>query len=204
MSAAGIPVVSRGRATVGSSAVSDEWFSMLPNVGPGSAPENQDFEWFLELCSHEREVHQHLTLVSPVAATGVDLVLIDILCDLLEGALRRPSKIVLAKLEGASMGSLSLAGDHESAFIGNGPADAWVLKTEEALRNPFRLLRRPALILNCGSTRVKVARNKAQIEPYVAAEMLARMLLLERQKLDAELSEVLLEKGLDRLLRGTQ
>lgn len=204
MAAAGIPVVSRGRATVGSSAESDEWFSQLPNVKPGSAHEKQDFGWFLEVCSHEREVHQHLTLVSPVMVTGVDLALIDMLSDVLERAIRRPSKIIFAKFEGACMGALFLAGGHESAFIGNGPDRAWVLETEEALRNPFRLLRRPALVLNCGATRVKVARKKAQLEPYVAAEMLARMLLLERQKLDARLSEVLLERALDTLLRGTQ
>ena len=69
-----------------------------------------------------------------------------------------------------------------------------------ASRNPFPLLRRPALILNANSSRVEAARQKAETEPYIAAEGLARLVLLERDKLDATRSEQMLADGLGEIL----
>jgi molecular chaperone HtpG len=204
LAAVGTPVVSRGHATRGPFSDSEEWQSQLPHGATTRAFEGEDDGWFSDLCGPEREVHQHLTLVRPVDPTNFDLVLVDMLSDLLDQVWRRPSKVVLAKLEGAYGSAFWVAGGRDSASMGGGLEETWILDSEKATRNPFRVLRRPALVLNCDSARVRAARSKAHTEPYFAAEMLARFLLLDREKLDSTLSEELLEHGLDGLLRGTR
>ncbi len=203
LTAVGIPVVNRARATVSNYSESDGWFSDVlegKNWGGSSSEEN----WFTELCSDAQDVHNHFTLASPIALTKFDLVLFDILSDLLDRVHRRPSEIVLAKLNGAHSGTLSVAGGHDSAFAAGGPEQPWILDRPRAIRNPFRLLQRPALVLNSLSAPVDAARHKAETEPYVAAETLARILLLGRDKLDKSRSEALLEHGMDALLQGNR
>ncbi len=206
MAAAGIPVVSRAQLAVGLQADNAEWFSNLPGASPDwdSDLQDDDDAWYWDLCSREREVHHHLTLVSPVTPSGSDMLLLDTLSDLLGQVFRRPSKILLAKLEGAYGSALFVSGGHDSAFVGGRPDAPWVLDTEHARSNPFRLLRRPALILNCRSNCIAAARKKAAVESYLAAELLVRILLLDREKLDLSRSEALLERGLETLLRGAR
>jgi molecular chaperone HtpG len=156
--------------------------------------------WFFEVCGAEQEVHGHLTLVTPVARSGSDLALIDMLGEVLDHVFRSPSKIILAQLEGAYDTLLSVAGGPESAFVGASADQPWILDNEGAKRNPFRVLRRPALVLNVAAPGIRVARQKATTAPYVAAATLARLILLEHGVLDEDRSEKMLSHGLETLL----
>lgn len=202
LAAAGIPVVNRGRATASNYSESDWWFSDVVKQKDWGGSLTEDETWFTDLCGDEQEVHHHLTLVSPLTTSGSDLVFLDILSDLLHRVHRRPSEIIIAKLEGAYRGALSVSGGPSGAFLGSGPDQPWILDRAQATRNPFRILKRPALILNSESTPIEAVRRKAETEPYVAAESMARLLLLGCDKLDTDRSEELLENGLDVLMRG--
>lgn len=165
-----------------------------------------DSWWFKELCGTTRLVDEHLTLVTPIVCSGADLVLLDVLSRVLEHSYRRPSSIVLAHFEGACGNELTVSGGAKQGYIGEDPSKPWVLDLEQAHRNPFRRVQglrpAPALVLNADSPWLQTARNQAQVNPDLAAEVLARLLLLERDKLDEGLSSAMLSRGFDRLLRG--
>lgn len=202
LAAAKIPVVDR-EYTKSSQATKFEEAVQIESVLAPSWPSMTDDYWFGVQCPDEKEVHGHLTLVSPATLSNSDLVLLEHLHEVLRGAFRAPSKIILAQVIGAYSGELALAGDHDDAFVGAGAQQPWILDNTRAVRNPFRVLRRPALILNTTLASVGVARTKAETEPYVAAQGLARLILLDLEKLDSKRSEKLLDSGLEQLLRAS-
>jgi len=152
------------------------------------------------------DVAHHLTLVTPIEASGADLVLLDALADLLDCAYRRPSSILIATLRGASELDLAVVGDRHDASVrlGVGWHDGWLVDRDEAVRSPFGLLRRPALVLSATHATVAAARERAVSDPTSAASCLARALLLRHACLDVDRSEALLEETLSRLGVGGQ
>lgn len=198
-----IPVVNRARATAPTFAESDCWFANLPQASTSSAKPAVDNAWFADVCQEGRDVHTHLTLVSPVTPSGADLVLLDSLARVLAHAHRRPSQLLLATLAGAKAGAMWVTGGPNKAFVGSTLEQSWILDNEQASRNPFRTLLRPALVLNSSSTSVAAARRQAESEPIVAAQTLARLLLLDRETLDVKRSQMLLEHSLANLLGGS-
>lgn len=158
--------------------------------------------WIGGICPGLRFVENHLTLVTPESVSPSDLLMLDYLSSILDRGYRRPSKIIIASLVGAQDHLLAVAGDPFDAFLKPLYDDSWVLHTDARGANPFRMLMRPALVINSGSEAVKAARQKAEAEPYLAAEAIARLLLLGRDRLDIDTSEQLLTCGLDRLMAG--
>ncbi len=162
----------------------------------------QPFSWFRDRCQYTRHVALHLTLASSVLLSPSDLVFLDLLAETLDRSYRRPSQVLLASLSGLQCSALSVAGGPSDALVSDG-CDHWVLDNSRALRNPFRSLRRPALVLNADCFQLQAARQVAESDPLIAAQTITRLLLLDREKLDVKRSEKLLVEGLTSILRGS-
>jgi hypothetical protein len=135
------------------------------------------------------DVDQELTMAAPATLTKADVAMVAELERLLDAAHRRPSRIVLAELFGCHASRLAIAG--EPPMIGR----------DRALRSPFRLLRRPPLILGVGHPLVAAARARAAADPAGAASWLARAVLLHHELLDEARSELLLRRDVERSTR---
>lgn len=122
-------------------------------------------------------IERELTLLEPVAALDSDLALIDFVGRILSRVARAPSSIVLAKVSGALK---------DRAHLACGDALPAVVERAEALVDPFRLVARPALVLNAGDELIAAARTRAESEPRYAASILARSILLDRGRLTEE------------------
>ena len=121
-----------------------------------------------------RHTHGAYTLVRPVEPEGTDLELIAALERVLDRALRAPSGIQLVRFMGAHAKSSAGAKVDDAPWVTRGPLKG----------NPFRLLRRPGLLLDVRDATVDKARACAKRDPLLAATMLARQLLLEHEALE--------------------
>lgn len=130
-------------------------------------------------------VEQALTLAAPVDTSGSDGVLLERLGELLGQVARTPRGPLLASFQGARSGALSVAGGHAELPV--------VLDLEECEADPFRLLRRPTLLLDADHSLVQAARGLAVEDPARAAALLGRAILLDRGLLDAGRDERWLE-----------
>jgi len=163
----------------------------------------QPSSWFRDRCHPTQHVALHLTQASLVELSPSDLLFLDLLAETLDRSFRRPSQVLLANLSGLHQGSLSVAGGPSDAWIGDRGA-GWVLNLGMATRNPFRTLRRPALVLNANCLAVRAARQAAESDPQLAAQTITRLLLIDREKLDVKRSEELFVHGLEQILGGTR
>ena len=118
-----------------------------------------------------------LTLVTPVASSPSDLLLLDRLTSLLGDVWRRPEAPTFVELEGSRAGRLSIAG-------GEGLREPFVLREDEASGDPFRLIARPPLLIDVRHEVVRAARRAAVDDATFAAAILVRAILLDRGRLD--------------------
>ncbi len=138
-------------------------------------------------------VHDELTLAAPVEETAADLLLMSRTGDLVAELVRRPNGPTLARLLGARESALQLCG-------GSG-ALPLALDADAASADPFRLLARPAWLLNAEHPAVLAARRLAVSEPALAASVLTRILLLDRGRLDEGEDEAWLSAASEALER---
>ncbi len=152
------------------------------------------------ICSvRVRDAHAQLVLIAPIQPTDPDLVLLDHVRAALDRAHREPSGIAIAHLAGVYSTEIAIAGTHPNADATAAAEDgppAYVLSHTDARADPFKLVSRPPLVLNARSVHVQRARARAELDPVAAANLLARAILLSRDKLDDDRSEDLLEHGL--------
>lgn len=122
-----------------------------------------------------------ITLASSVEASGSDGAMIDSMSRVLKAALREPASPRLVSLHGALAGAgIFVAGDDELPAL---------LTRDDAARDPFRRLRRPALWIDAGAPIVAAARRAAEREPALAGALLARAVLVAHGSLDDELDD---------------
>lgn len=140
-----------------------------------------------------------LTHVELVPQTPQDLALLEALGALLEAAHRAPSRIWLARLQGACRDRLAIAGGPDDAIRAPAEGAPFVLDLAAATRNPFAMLRRPPLVLSVEHPIVDAAHLRAAADPVLAASHLARAVLLHYRLLDVDRSAELLGQVLDRL-----
>ncbi len=172
-------------------------------VNMGAVPADSDGETWLHRSSVGlRKVNEELTLFEPLACSGSDFVLLQRLETLFGKLQRKPAGIVLAAFSGAQETHLYAAGRLQDAYAYSDENSPWIFNREQAQCNPFRLFRRPLLLLNTNHSYVALAREKGTTDPVVAAHALARLVLLSRNKLDPESSQQLLELGLSEALEG--
>ncbi|MCA9609160.1 MAG: ATP-binding protein [Myxococcales bacterium] len=126
-------------------------------------------------------VREALTVATPVDVTGADMALSDGVRELLAEIGRRPNGPILARFAGARSSLLFLSGKDGRLPI--------ALDEEECAVDPFRLLARPALLLNADFDAVRAARQLAVHEPRAAAALLARVILLWRGELDEDAAD---------------
>jgi len=122
--------------------------------------------------------HQAFTLAAPVEASGADLRLLERVGELVGEIARRPKGPKLARLVGARAGSLSLPG-----ASGDLPL---ALDTEQVGVDPFRLVARPTWLLSHDHPVVEAARALAPSDVEAAAALLARALLVDLGRFDAD------------------
>lgn len=179
----------------------------VPVVDLGPATDH--LRWFVDVlhrvtARRPRDVHADLVLVAALDPTDSDLVLLDRLEGLLTAAIRRPAGVALAEIEGPIDGAVALAVPAREPLFGRaGQLDGRTVRfygRGDIQRDPFRRLARAALVLNANSPHVRLARARAQTEPAAAADLLARAILLARDKLTPSRSERLLELTLDDLV----
>ncbi len=163
----------------------------------------QPSSWFRDRCHPTQHVALHLTQASLVELAPSDLLFLDLLAETLDCSFRRPSQVLLANLSGLHQGSLAVAGGPSDAWVGDRGA-GWVLNLGMAIRNPFRTLRRPALVLNANCLALRTARQAAESDPQLAAQTIARLLLIDREKLDVKRSEELFVHGIEQILGETR
>jgi len=162
-----------------------------------------------------RDVHTDLTMVTTSQPGDSDRVLLDRLSTVFDRVHRRPAAIELAELDGALQGSLWVGTASEPIYrrpardLGeggerddDGRACAF-FESRHLRRDPFRIFGRGTLILNTMSAAVRRARERAVEDSVVAADLLARAVLLERDDLDPKRSDKLLAHTLDALSERT-
>lgn len=141
------------------------------------------------------DVHDELTLITPVALTGSDHALVDEVGLALRAAQARTSAVQL----------VTLCGAHESAPFVHGVRDdsrPVMVDRQAAGRPPFaRLLSRP-IALNVDHARVAAARRAADTDPAAAGGMLARLILHHYSRLDVRSSERVFHHAVNRLIGG--
>ncbi len=100
----------------------------------------------------------------------------DVMLELLDRAARRPSGIVFVAVFGRQQGP----------YLG-GPAasEPWVTR-KDIDASPFRLLKRPALLLSTSDPLVQAARRLCSEDPQLAAAILARAVMDQFDVLDAK------------------
>jgi len=140
-----------------------------------------------------RDVHLHRSLAMPIELDDSDELLVDRVLGLLEHAFRRPADVVLAEVHGASASVTMMPGPR------TGTRDPWVFDGDDDKRFPFSLLRRLPVVLNVRAALVARARERAKESVTAAADLLARAILLEHDKLDVARSLALMERALDAL-----
>ena len=134
-----------------------------------------------------RDVEDELTAITPIETTDEDDALIALLREIFDNVHREPEAIVLAKLSGARADRIAIAGLHEVEHV---------VDREDAVRDPFALLRRRVLVLSAEHPAVRAARTG---DPIMAASHLARAVLLQNNLLDEKRSRKILEHALERI-----
>ena len=114
------------------------------------------------------------TAVVPQEPSPSEAAMFDAMLAFFERAARRPPGIALVAIHGRRQGP----------YLG-GPVTSWV--TRDAIdASPFRLLRRPALLLSVHDSVVAAARAQCVEDPQLAAAILARAVLAHVDLLDAK------------------
>ena len=134
-----------------------------------------------------RDVAAELTAITPVNESDGDVALLRLLDELFDRVHRSPTAIVLAKLDGVFADRLAISGTSENAHVVN---------PEQAMRNPFALLRRGVLALSVAHPHVRAARSG---DPIVASSHLARAVLLQHGLLDDDRSHAIVDYVLERV-----
>ncbi len=138
---------------------------------------------------------RRLTLVTEVTRTATDRTWMAALIDRLDEALRLPDRVVLATLHGARAGAVCVTGDAGDALAVTGDG-RWILDDERAIRSPFGPFGRHTLVLAVDHPVVAAARAGAATAPVVAADVVARAILLQHRELDPARSARLLDLAL--------
>jgi molecular chaperone HtpG len=138
--------------------------------------------------SSVRSVNIELTSITPIESADSDDALLALLGEIFDAVHRMPEGIVLATLEGAHDERLSVAGRHTDLVH--------VVDRDEAVRNPFVLLRRRMLVLSVKHPLVRAARGG---DPVLSASHLTRAVLLEHGLLDTTRSRRILDHALERV-----
>jgi hypothetical protein len=112
--------------------------------------------------------HALHTALVPIASSARDASLLERVATLLGGVLRRPSSIVLVD---------AIGHDDRLSFVLSGPARQLATKRGDEA-DPFRLAMRPPLALRTSHPIVERARRHP--DPVLAADVLARAVLIER------------------------
>lgn len=134
--------------------------------------------------------------VTPIEPTPSDLVLLDRTRALLDVATRPPKTLRFVHVQGRDETRLTFGGSKiEGATLVRGGLDA----------DPFRLLRRPAeLWIHARMLLVRQARELASSDPELAAQILARTILLGHERLDDGACQSLAEASLETMLGGAR
>lgn len=136
----------------------------------------------------------HATLLQVRDATPAEGAMLDRLRALLEVAARCPKHLALVAVEGKRPARVAFGGPLPSPTA---------LVRESLDGDPFRLLRRPpALLLRAEAPLVQRARAFAPTDPELAAQLLARAILLEHGRLDDGACRALAEASLGAILPG--
>lgn len=160
--------------------------------------------WFLNTCGKLRYPNEELTLVVPVECSTADLLLLDRVLVLCELVTREPSEILFAELEGVDNTRLTIAGNLDQSSYDTGAKGTWLLDAKDASRDPFRLLARPALVLNVKRAEVAAARRLAASDSLAAADILVRAILIDHEKMNVEVSEKLARVAMQEILGSVQ
>jgi molecular chaperone HtpG len=134
--------------------------------------------------------------VTPIEPTPSDLVLLDRTRALLDLATRPPKTLRFVHVQGRDETKLAFGGPKlEGATLVRGGLDA----------DPFRLLRRPAeLWIHARMMLVRQARELAPSDPELAAQLLARTILIGHERLDDGACHTLAEASLQAMLGGAR
>ncbi|MCA9611841.1 MAG: ATP-binding protein [Sandaracinus sp.] len=162
------------------------------NLGSHVSGGSEAFRAFLGLT----DASQEGSLVTPVEPTSSDLVLLDRLRVLLDRATRPPKQLRFVTVVGRDDTKIAYGGKAlEGPTLIRGGLDA----------DPFRLLRRPAeLWVHARTLLVRQARDLAPSDPELAAQLLARAILLAHARLDDDACHTLAEASLATILGGAR
>ncbi len=138
-----------------------------------------------------RSSHGDFTFIGAVETEPADEALLAALSDRLDAASRRPASIAMVDVLGAAERRPYLPGE---------PPDGEMLIESDFDADPFRLVRRPGLLLNVAGGALREARRLAESDPQVAAALLARDVLLTYDRLDGDADRKLTESGLETVL----
>jgi molecular chaperone HtpG len=134
--------------------------------------------------------HTAIVPIPPEETSDDDRALLDRTATLLGRVLRRPSRLGLADVVGRD-DRIAFVLAHDGPQLARDPG-------EEA--DPFRLALRPALVLR--STHPIVTLARAHPDPVIAADVLARAVMVERDLATEERSAVLADAGCRALFAG--
>lgn len=142
------------------------------------------------------DVHDRFAWIEGAGATEIDHALLAELGRALDAAGRAPPALVLARLAGATADRLAVTVDRA-----DGP---WLVETVDTMstKASFRALARRPLAISVAHPIVEAARQCARRDPVLAGCLLARVVLLEAERLDDGADEALTIHGIDRILGG--
>jgi molecular chaperone HtpG len=160
------------------------------DAGPGRGLARGPTQYLTELDLEDARTTYTLVVPMPTPPDHA-LVLLDRLAALFAASWRAPAGIQLVAFHGA----------HANRLLGGGKVDGAPWVTEGTLdANPFRLLRRPGLLLNVTHAAVTRALALAEDDALLAATLLAREVALDREDLDDGLDEAMTEWALTEAL----
>ena len=134
------------------------------------------------------------THVAPIEESELDRELASRTAEHLDAVARAPSELVMARVYGRAAGRLAFGCTRRDA--------PWIADASEIEADPLRFLLRPALVVSVDHPVAAAARERAGSSPELAANLLARAILIERGVLDPLRATQLTEHGLRAALRG--
>jgi hypothetical protein len=145
------------------------------------------------------DVAAEYALVTPVAMSPSDHVLVDTIQKIFDACHRGPPRVILARVQGVHDDLLAIAGGpDDAAFAAH--AESYVLARDVVASTPFTRTRRRAVVLNVGHRIVQMARNAD--DARMAASHLARGVLLQHRILDVDKSAAILSYTITNITRG--